>query len=343
MAAARLLAGLASLALTLTTPAPPLRLDVTTLKAVAALPAHAAGRFTDLTACHQAADGTWYLFDRRSHGVFSLGPQPDAAVRELVLVGSEPGRLLRPSVFDFADDAFVVADAPGGRGRIQTFLASGSRLAGFTLRGREVPLVVLDGLVLSGLGSLVYAGETVLVSQPESGALITEYALDGQPVRTIGTLRETGYEADRELHLAHNSGLVVPHPTAGFYFVFTTGRPVFRKYDAAGALMFERHVEGAELDDYMRERPTTWPRTKTSEGEYPVVRPAIRAAVVDTSGRLWISLDVPYTYLYDGAGDKVRVVQFRTATGLTAPNAMSVAARGRIAVTPGCYVFDPPK
>jgi hypothetical protein len=105
-------------------------------------------------------------------------------------------------------------------------------------------------------------------------------------------------------------------------------------------LLFERHIEGTELDDYMRNRPTRWPRRKTSDGEIPIVRPAVRAAAADASGSLWISLDVPYTYVYDRQGEKQRVVQFRAA-GLTAPTGLSFTPMGRLLATPGCYLFEP--
>jgi hypothetical protein len=233
----------------------------------------------------------------------------------------------------------VVADAPGGRGRVQFFTASGSRLGGFALPGREASMVTFDGLVISGLGSLVYDGRSILVSRPESGSLITELGADGVSARTFGELRATGHDADRDLHLAHNSGLIVINPEGGFYFVFVTGVPMFRKYDALGVLLFERHVEGTELDDYMRNRPTKWPRRKTADGEFPAVRPVVRAAAADAKGNLWVSLDVAYTYVYDRQGDKQRVVQFRAA-GLTSPTSLSFTPMGRILVTPGCFLFD---
>ena len=311
-----------------------------TLRSVGGLPAHIAGRFTELTLCRQAADGTFVVFDRRSHTVFSVAPGADEP-REIIQIGAEPGRILRPYAFDVAPDgSFVVADAPGGRGRVQFFMPSGSRLGGFALPGREVSLVTFEGLVISGLGSLVYNGRSIFVSRPESGSLVTELGVDGVSARTFGELRATGHEQDRDLHLALNSGLVVINPEGGFYFVFVAGVPMFRRYDASGALMFERHIEGAELDDYMRNRPTTWPRRKTADGELPVVRPAIRAAAADASGSLWVSLDVPYTYVYDRKGDKQRVAQFRAA-GLIAPTNLSFTHKARILATPGCFLFEP--
>lgn len=313
--------------------------SATTLQSIGGLPAHVAGRFTELTLCRQAADGAFFVFDRRSHTVFRVAPGSDEP-QEIVQIGAEPGRILRPYAFDLADGSFVIADAPQGRGRVQFFVASGSRLGGFALPGREVPLITFDGLVLSGLGSLVYNGRSIFVSRPDSGSLVTELGVDGVSARTFGELRPTGYEQERDLHLALNSGLVVINPEGGFYFVFVAGVPMFRKYDASGKQLFERHIEGTELDDYMRNRPTTWPRRKTADGEIPAVRPVVRAAAADASGNLWVSLDVPYTYVYDRRGDRQRVVQFRAA-GTMAPNGLSFTKTGRLLATPGCYLFDP--
>jgi hypothetical protein len=194
--------------------------------------------------------------------------------------------------------------------------------------------------VLSGLGSLVYNGRSIFMSRPESGSLVTELGADGVSARTFGDLRVTGHEQERDLHLALNSGLVVINPEGGFYFVFVAGIPMFRKYDAAGVLLFERHIEGVELDEYMRNRPTTWPRRQTADREVPAIRPVVRAAVADGSGNLWVSLDVPYSYVYDRSGEKQRVVQFRAA-GLMTPTNLSLTPTGRLLATPGCYLFDP--
>ncbi|HSC26194.1 MAG TPA: hypothetical protein VLD67_02910 [Vicinamibacterales bacterium] len=316
-----------------------LLLPTETLRSVAALPAHVAGKFEEISACREGPEGQYYIFDRRAHAVFSLPPSRDA-VKEVIRIGGEAGRILRPTAFDVADDGtFVVADAPGSRGRVQVFFPTGDPIGGFGLPGRETPVVVLDGLVLSGLASLAYTGRSVLISQPFSGALVVEYALDGKIVRSIGQLRRTGHEGDPDVHLALNAGLIVSETAGGFYYIFVAGVPVFRRYDAAGTLLFERHIEGIELDDYVRSIPTAWPRRRTGDGaELPLVRPAVRAAAADRNGNLWISLGVPYTYVYDSNGDKRRTVQFRAA-GIVAPNGLSFTSSGRILVTPGCYTF----
>ena len=293
-----------------------------------------------MTACEQTADGRYFVFDRRSHTVFTAQRNGDG-IRQVIQIGAEQGRVLRPTAFDLAEDeTFVVADAPGGRGRIQVFAGSGATLGGFTLPQQDAPMIVLDGMVMSGVGSLEYTGRSVLISQPQNGALVTEYALDGRTIRTFGELRPTGQEHDRDVHVALNTGAIVINPRGGFYYVFLAGRPMFRRYDAAGVLQLERHVEGTEVDPYIRAIPTAWPRKKGEDGEFPVVRPAVRTAAADPQGNLWIALAVPTTYVYDADGDKRRTIEFRAA-GIITPTSLTFSGQGQVLIAPGCYTFKP--
>ena len=117
-----------------------------------------------MTACERTADGRYFVFDRRSHTVFTA-PRSGDAIQQIIQIGAEQGRVLRPTAFDLAEDeTFVVADAPGGRGRIQVFAGTGAALGGFSLPRQDAPVIVLDTLVLSGVGSLEYTGRSVLIS-----------------------------------------------------------------------------------------------------------------------------------------------------------------------------------
>jgi hypothetical protein len=179
--------------------------------------------------------------------------------------------------------------------------------------------------MLNGTGAVHWAGRQLLLSHPESGALVTAYSPAGYSTSTFGRPRSTGFEADRELHLAHNAGLPLADPTGGFYFVFLTGRPIFRKYDASGMLVFERHIEGVEVDTLLDAQPTVWPRRRVDDREVPFVAPVIRAAAVSPKGELWISMAVPYTYVYDRQGDKIRTYS-STARASSVPRASPSAA-----------------
>ena len=308
-----------------------------TLKPVAALPAHIAGSFQDVSACRQAPDGTYFIFDRRSHSVFTAPAGLDQA-RKLIEIGAEPGRVLDPTAFDFSEDAFVVADAPRGRARVQIFTASGSTMGGFFLQGRALPRIVLRNVVMNGVGSIEYTGRSVLLSQPELGAVVTEYNIDGSTARMFGELRRTGHESQEAVHLALNAGIVVSNPRGGYYFVFLAGVPQFRKYDAAGTLIFERHIEGVELDRFIQSLPNSWKPLRTELGEVPLVLPSVLSAAADARGQLWVSLAAGVTYVYDQDGDKRRAVEFRAA-GPLAPTGMAFTANGRLLVSPGCYAF----
>lgn len=309
-----------------------------TLRAAGGLPAHIAGAFEEPIGFQQAPSGEYFVFDRRSHTVFSVAPKADAAKR-IIQIGAERGNLLRPTAFDFAaDGTFVVADAPGLQERIQIFFSTGASLGGFHLPGRNAPRITIGNLVLNGVGSIEYTGSSIFLSLPETSALVTEYGVDGYPRRSFGHLRPTGHEKNRDVHLAMNAGLPIVNPKGGFYFVFLAGVPVFRKYDAGGRMVFERHVEGVELDEFLRTLPATWPLRRTAAGEFPIVQPTVRTAAADPDGNLWISLAVGYTYVYDTSGDKRRTVQFRGA-GPVSPTSLFFTTDRRVLVTPGCYAF----
>jgi hypothetical protein len=308
------------------------------LRPSSAVPAHLAGRFREPIGFQQSSSGQYFVFDRRAHTVYGLDEEL-TSVWEIVQIGAEAGRIIDPTAFAVEPDGtFVVADAPNSRERIQIFSSAGFRIGGFMLPGRMTTRVTLDNVVLNGIGTLQYTGTSILISQPETGALIAEYTLQGGVNRLMGNLRKTGHEADRDLHFALNSGIPIIDPTGGFYFVFQTGEPVFQKYDRTGRLLFERRIEGREIDSLVSNLPTTWPRRKTAEGELPLVGPTIRAAAVDKAGRLWIAFVLPYTYVYDPDGDKIRSVQFQAA-GIMTPNSLFFGKNNQLLLTPGLVEF----
>lgn len=312
--------------------------SIEVLKAVDSLAPHVVGLFRDPIGFKQTATGDYYVFDRRGHTVYAVDQAGNAATK-LVQIGAEDGRVIEPSAFDVAvNGSFAVADAPNGRERVQMFDAAGIRTGGFLLPGRGAARVVLGTMALNGVGTLTFNNKLLLMSHPETGWLFSEYTLTGVPVRSIGQLRKTGHEADRDLHLALNAGIPIADPAGGFYYVFMAGPPAFRKYDAKGELLYERVIQGREIDPVVAAIPDRWPRR--AAGELPLVAPSVRTAAVDPSGRLWVSFVLPYTYVFDAAGEKVRTVQFRGA-GVVAPSSLWFNGKGRLLVTPGCYEFQP--
>src|SRR5690606_35012793 len=134
----------------------------------------------------------------------------------------------------------------------------------------------------------------------------------GAVARHVGQLRETGFEATPSLHQALNAGFPVVDPAGGLFFVFQSGVPLLRRYDAAGQLVFERHIEGIELDAIIQQLPDTW--TERGDGSRPLPAPVVRTAEMDDEGQLWVVLQTGHIYIYDRAGEKRRVVVFGGAT-----------------------------
>ena len=257
------------------------------IRSTGGLAPHVVGQFRTPAGFRQASNGDYYVFDRRSHSVSRV--DASGAATQIVRIGPEDGRLLGASAFHMTPDGrFVVADAPEGRERVQIFEPDGTRIGGFRLPGRAAPRITLGDLVLSGIASLQFTGRAIVMSQPELGGLMTEFSLAGHPFRTFGVFRRTGHEADRDVHLALNSGLPLVNPQGGYYFVFQAGVPVFRKYDANGQLVFERHIQGPELDGLLAALPTTWPRRPHRDRPRPdhrAHRPADRPHGGRRSGR----------------------------------------------------------
>ena len=309
------------------------------LRSTGGLPAHIVGTFREPSVFQQAPDGRYFVFDRRGQAVYRIDRDRTESTR-LVQVGPEAGRIVGASTFDLGPEArFVVADAPGGRERVQIFDLDGGRLGSFRLPGRAAPRLTIGTIVLNGIGSLDFTGRSILMNQPEIGGLITRFSLNGHPYETFGVFRATGHEADRDLHLALNSGLPLEDPHGDHYFVFQGGRPAFRKYDGNGALLFERHIEGVELDPIVNALPTVWPTRPDDRGrELPVVPPTVRTAAVDRAGNLWVALSTPFLYVYDPSGEKIRTVRLQAA-GVVQPSSMYFPDDTRMLVAPGGYEF----
>lgn len=290
----------------------------------------------------QDSKGRYLLLDRRRHTVYAVDR---TGTRRTVLIqaGLEKGEALQPAALSLAaDDAWAVSDAPFRQERIQVFTASGTQIRAFLRPGLTAPRLAMGPVILNGVGSLQFTGDTFLINAPETGALVSELDINGDPIRQIGRLRATGHEADENVHLALNIGLALQHPKGGFVFVFQTGVPMFRRYDADGTLVYERHIEGPHLDPYLQALPTTWPTRKVGDGTYPIVPPTIRTAALDPSGHLWVSLMAPVTYVYDEGGDKRRTVRF-DGTGSVSPTSVTFSrASGstRALVLPGCYEYE---
>src|SRR5688572_13399249 len=147
--------------------APSAALQVEMLRSAGGLPPHVVGVFEEAVDFQQAADGTYYVFDRRGHAVYSVDAARRAA-HKLIEIGGEEGRIIQPTGFDITPDGhIVVADVPRAQQRIQTFNDKGLRETGFFLPGQPAARVMIGNLMLNGAGSVQHTGSTLLISLPE--------------------------------------------------------------------------------------------------------------------------------------------------------------------------------
>jgi len=310
------------------------RVDVLTPES--SLPARLTAQLLEPIGCAQASTGEYVILDRRAHTLYGVDATY-TTMRKILQVGFEQGQVIQPGTLTLsASDVIAVSDAPAGYERIQYFDLNGTFQGGFYLKTPAAARLVAGRVMLNGVGSMQFTGSSFLVNHPETSSLIQEFDLQGQERRRIGTLRATGQETDPAVHLGLNTGIPLVDPTGGFFFVFQAGIPAFRKYDASGVLVYERHVEGVELDEAVHSLPAIWSRPADT---LPVIEPLVRTAAVDGRGNLWVSLTRPYAYVYDRAGDKIRTVQFR-ASSLISATSLAFTKTGKVIVTPGCEVFE---
>jgi hypothetical protein len=331
----RLAGSLATLALIIAAPAAQRVEHV--LHPVFALPAHVVNRFDQPAAFVVTSAGDYLVLDRRAHAVFRTDAA-GSAVTPVIGIGQEPGRLLRPTAIALSDDDILaVLDAPGSYQRLQYFTPAGTLIGLFYLTILGTPGLVVDDQVVSGSGVMAFDGATFWFTAPSMGTLMFQIDNAGTVLRRVGHLRATGHEANQDLHAALNAGVPVVDPTGGMFFVFQTGRPMFRKYDAEGHLRFERHVEGPELDTIIQRLPDRW--TTPDDGSRPLPAPVVRTAAADRRGRLWVVLQTGHVYVYDGSGEKIRTIVFGgPAPGLT--SSLYFTRGGRVLTGPGGYEFD---
>lgn len=314
--------------------------DVIRLESVRALAPHLAGTFEEAAGYARQPDGRSLVFDRRRHAVFAIDRDATAVTR-LVDIGYEQGRLLRPTAFDVRrdDGGFLVADAPGLRPRVSVFEPGGTLLNYFEVQGTTRARLTIGNVVLNGIASARLLDDTILLSMPEQGGLVSEYSVAGTAVRTFGALRPTGHEQNPDVHLALNAALPVPAPDGHVYVVFQAGVPVYRKYTRTGTLVFERVVQSRMLDPHVLTMPTQWP-LRTADGlTYPLVTPMVHTAAVDPAGNLWIATLTSHVYVFDPEGEKVATVQL-VGAGPLMPNSLWFTREGRLLVAPGLYEFD---
>ena len=177
------------------------------------------------------------------------------------------GRIIRPTAFDSAaDGTFVVADAPGDQQRLQFFSQPVRRSAASRMPGRGVPQITLGDMSSAASARSSTPGQTILMSQPELGALVdgvpadrrTACARSASCARPARRRIRTSTRAERRHHRRRT-------PRAATTSCSCRACRCSASTTRTGTLVFERHIEGVEMDPYLARMPTTWPRRRAGQ------------------------------------------------------------------------------
>ena len=193
---------------------------------------------------------------------------------------------------------------------------------------------------MSGIASIQFTEPTLLISQPERRHALHRIlivricvphvrAVARHRTRT-GSRRPPGAErrpaarrSDRRLFLR-----VSRRP------------PDVPEMRSRRPLVYERHIEGPEIDRYLAAQPTRWPTRRVDDRELPRSRPPcvrlpwMRVGLSDFADG---TLHPMCTTLRVTSAE---VIQF-SAAGVISPTSLFFTKDGRLLVTPGCYEFDP--
>ena len=206
------------------------------------------------------SEGDYFVVDRRGHTVSRID-RAMTAITPLLAIGHEAGRVLRPFGFDLGVGEFAIADAPGATERVQVFTTSGSRVSAFTLSSRS------EAQGATGRPGPQRRQRHAPDESTHDPAESTRHRRPRQRVRHPGPgAPERGHTSRHGSRWRCAVAPGVQRGPAGAHswrrplFRLPDGRSRFRKYNAAGTLVFERAIQGRELDALVQTQPTTWPR-----------------------------------------------------------------------------------
>lgn len=187
-------------------------------------------------------NGLYYVSERRRHSVIVLNDRFEVQ-KEIGGIGSAPDRLFRPGAIDVSDDGIIYVQ-DGGNERIQSFSIDGTHLAAFDT-GQYMGFA-------AGTGGEIYLG------QPENGALVSVYSREGKLLRSFGQLKlysDLHGEPFKDQNEEFSNGINRVRLSVdkdGNILVSFMLVPLIQKYTRNGQLLFERRLEGPEIETLTR-------------------------------------------------------------------------------------------
>ena len=247
--------------------------------------------------------------------------------REFGRIGSAPGRLFHPGYLDIGGDGTVFVE-DGGNERIVKFDQKGHYAGEFRVN-------TFQGMAVDKQNQL-YLG------QPEEGSLITVYSSTGTKLRSFGQLKKYS-----EIYGEANSDKDVTYKTAlnrvrlatdkdGNLYVSFMIVPLIQKYSPDGALVFERRLEGPEIDRLSEAiHKRRYIATKVDGVDVRII--ALDPVIDPANGNIMVPLVDGAVYVADREGNKVgflRPAWTNRGDGTFYPFIAGLGANGEFMVTP---------
>jgi hypothetical protein len=199
----------------------------------------------------------------------------------------------------------------------------------------ELPLNNYEGLAV-GSNNELYLG------QPEEGHIITVYSSSGKKLRSFGQLKKFSemngtefVDKDEPFKFAINR-VRLSTDSAGNLYVSFTLTPLLQKYSPNGDLLFERRLEGPEIERLktavQKRKYITSPVEGPADGRIIALDPVIDP----TTGNILVPLVDGSIYVADAEGKRVKFLRPHAtqASQTFYPFVAGLGAKGEFLINP---------
>jgi hypothetical protein len=270
-------------------------------------------------------NGKYFLTDFEGNRILIVNERMELE-RDFGRIGSGPGRLFHPGYLDIGPDGTVFVEDAGNE-RIAKFDQSGNYLGEL-----RVP---------PHLGLAVGSQNELYLGDPYEGHLVSVYSSSGQKLRSFGQLKKFSdvygpafSDKDAPYTIAFNRVRLATDEEGNVYVSFML-TPLIQKYSPNGTLLFERPLEGPELDQLFEAiQKTKYIATRGDGADARII--ALDPVIDPSNGNIMVPLVDGSIYVADREGRKINLlhpVLSSKGGGFFHPFVASLGANGELLVT----------